>query len=191
MIPLALAERLGLGPDVLDALRRRDERLRGLRAARRDAAARGLARVAAVYGSMPKLRPDASASNGGKPLSPGGVGPTRRNTPAPRPRGRVGSASVSGAAGLSGANVPSLFLNPRHVRRDLRMFAAVIRARGLVPGDAHGVAGAFERALELIPGAPSADALRRRLRGLAMVVLALEEAGRPVGSEPCENPPAG
>lgn len=75
MIPLALAERLGLPPEVLDQLRARDARRKAQRVHRSAAKAREAARVAAVYASMPRLRPDA-------PI------PSRRVVESPRPPSR-------------------------------------------------------------------------------------------------------
>ena len=42
------------------------------------------------------------------------------------------------------------------------------------PLDPDAVSAALERALDLIPLAPSRDGLRRRMRGLARVLIALE-----------------
>lgn len=200
MIPLALAERLGLGPDVLEQLRRRDERRKALRAARAAETLRVSARAAAAYASMPKLRPDAPGPTrrdaapprfpsrrddplpltlspltpGGGPLTPrgGGVaGPSRSNPadggPSQQTRG------VSRAKRPQFEDLTSLFRKPRHARRDLRTMSGIVRI--VSPLDPDAVSAAMERALDLIPLAPSRDGLRRRLRGLARVLIALEK----------------
>jgi hypothetical protein len=204
VIPLALAERLGLAPEVLAALRARDERRKALRTLRAAFKAKEAARVAAAYSSMPKLRPDAPgptrrdaapprfpsrrgdslpptpapltpSGTGSEPLTPRGVGvavPSRSNSadggPTQRTRGE------SGAKRPQFADLTSLFRDPRHARRDLRTMRGIVRI--VSPLDPDAVSAALERALDLIPLAPSRDGLRRRLRGLARVLVAMEGA---------------
>ncbi len=203
VIPLALAERLGLGPDVLEQLRRRDERRRALRVVREGAKRRESARAAAAYDAMPKLRPDAPGPTrrdaapprfpsrrgdplsptpapltpsgiGGNPLTPRGVGvavPSRSNSVGGGPTQRI--RGESGTKRPQFADLTSLFRDPRHARRDLRTMRGIVRI--VSPLDPDTVSAALERALDLIPLAPSRDGLRRRLRGLAWVLIALEK----------------
>jgi hypothetical protein len=200
VIPLVLAERLGLAPEVLAVLRAQDERRKALRTVRAGFKAKEAARVAAVYSSMPKLRPDAPGPTrrdaapprfpsrrgdplpltlapltpGGGPLTPrgGGVaGPSRSNSAdgCPTQLTRV----VSRAMQPKFADLTSLFHEPRHARRDLRTMSGIVRM--VSPLDPDTVSAALERALDLIPLAPTRDGLRRRLRGLARVLIALEQ----------------
>jgi hypothetical protein len=187
VIPLALAERLGLGPDVLEQLRRRDERRKALRAARAAESLRVSARAAAAYAAMPRLRPDAPAPviaharrtdplppTRGVPLTPrgGGVaGPSRSNSADKGPTQR--NRGASRAKRPQYADLTSIFIEPKHARRDLRTMSGIVRI--VSPLDPDVMSAALERALDLIPLAPSRDGLRRRLRGLARVLIALEQ----------------
>jgi hypothetical protein len=201
VIPLALAERLGLAPEVLGVLRARDERRKALRTVRAGFKAKEAARVAAVYSSMPKLRPGAptptrrdaapprfpSRRGDPLPLTPAPLTPAARGVPLTPRGGGVAVPSRSNSAdvgptqpnrGASRAKRPqfadltSLFLEPRHARRDLRTMSGIVRT--VSPLDPDAVSAALERALDLIPLAPTPDGLRRRLRGLARVLVAME-----------------
>jgi hypothetical protein len=195
VIPVALAERLGLGPEFLELLRKRDERRKALRAGRLAEASRASARAAAAYAKMPQLRPAApvkpvqaedphSPSGLASPLTPcvGGVpltprppsapGPSRRNFADGRPTQRKRGASRAKRSQLG--DMGSLFIEPRHVRANLHTLRRIIRDEASLEPSA--VTGALERALTLIPLAPSPDGLRRRLRALAAVLVARDDA---------------
>jgi hypothetical protein len=191
MIPLDLAERLGFGPDVLEQIRRRKSR----RVLRAEAKQRDAARAAAAYAAMPRLRPDAPLSTrdtpeadrisrlGVVPLTPRGKRSTSRRkggTPLPcadrsRPKGpqphRRQSESRTVVRQIS---FETLFIEVRHVRGDLRSMGTALRTQGIPNADQ--VIRALERALDLIPLAPSPEGLRRRLRGLARVLMAMGQA---------------
>jgi hypothetical protein len=192
VIPLALAERLGFGPDVLELLRGR----KSPRVLKAEAKQREAARAAAVYAAMPKLRPDAPLPARGVPEGPrvGGLGvspPTSRDkrspsrlkgeTPLPcgdRPRAKGPQphrCESEGGTVVQRISYLTLFIEPRHVRADLRAMRTALRTQGIRNADE--VIRALERALDLIPLAPSPEGLRRRLRGLARVLIAMEEAG--------------
>lgn len=120
MIPLALAERLGLPADVLEVLRARDARRKAVRVSRRAAKAKRAAKVAAAYAAMPRLRPDAPGPSpsdlkaarfpsrrtgprppkSGHPPSPGRPGPLT-------PVGGPYPSRVSCPDGPKGAQLPS------------------------------------------------------------------------------------
>jgi hypothetical protein len=205
VIPLALAERLGLSPEVLATLRARDERRKALRSVRAACKAKDAARAAAVYASMPKLRPGAPTRSRwdaepprfpsrrtsplphtyGVPLTPvDGPRPARvKITPHPpgKPCPSRSSSADSypsrrqrvsdGSKRMPLADLGILFHDPDHTRRDLQSMRLIVRA--VRPLDPQAVAEALERALGLIPLAPSADGLRRRLKRLAEVLVAI------------------
>ncbi len=69
----------------------------------------------------------------------------------------------------------TLFIESRHVRADLRAMGTALRTQSIPNADE--VIRALQRALDLIPLAPSPERLRRRLRRLARVLMAMEQSG--------------
>jgi len=127
-----------------------------------------------------------SPERSGTPHPLGKASPSRRKEAAPLPKAKSTRAKqplalrdhTAGGTQIVRTDFAILFTNPRHVRADLRDLRAAVRARRVTPENTPFLVEALERALPMIfTTAPSMAALQRRLRGVVLLLIQMNNAG--------------